>query len=120
MSFLAVKKQKTYRKDKKLSDQTQNIEHTSQTKQKEQQLTITDSSLYPEIATNKQIMMDLRVQLNTGEKINVEIQSVLKKKFLTKSPFLLGQTLDRKPKKSRRLLSPLPNLFFDLYRLCCI
>ena len=83
--FLEITDQKTYREGKKLSGQTKNTEHPGQTK--EQRLTIMDSSLYPEIATNKQIVMDLRVQLNTGEKINVEIQSVLKKGFLNRVLF---------------------------------
>ncbi len=77
VSFLEMKKQKTYKEDTvhtkqpenlKHSSRAQNLEHTEHTKQKEQRLTITDSSLYPNIATNKQIVMDLRVQLNTGEK----------------------------------------------------
>ncbi len=77
VSFLEMKKQKTYTEDTiqtkqpenlKHSGRAQNLEHTEHTKQKEQRLTITDSSLYPDIATNKQIVMDLRVQLNTGEK----------------------------------------------------
>ena len=87
VSFLEMKKQDTYREDTIQTKQPDSLEHTEQTNQKEQQLTVTDSSLYPNIATNKQIVMDLRVQLNTGEKINVEMQSMSKKGFLQRILF---------------------------------
>ncbi len=96
--FLKTTDQKTYRADKKLSGQTKNTEHTGQTK--EQRLTIMDSSLYPEVETNKQIVMDLRVQLNTGDKINVEIQSVLKKGFLSRVLFYWARLYTENLKKA--------------------
>ncbi len=83
ISFLEIKEQKTHSKTESYRKQGENAPLT-QTKQK---ITVMDSSLYPDIATNKQIVMDLRVQLNTGEKINVEIQSVFKKGFLNRVLF---------------------------------
>ena len=103
--FLEITDQKTYREGKKLSGQTKNTEHTGQTK--EQRLTIMDSSLYPEVGTNKQIVMDLRVQLNTGEKINVEMQSMSKKGFLQRILFYWAKLWTENLKKAE-----------DYYHLC--
>ena len=85
ISFLETKEQNTH--SAKKEPYKKKGKNTHLKKAKEQQLTIMDSSLYPEISTNKQIVMDLRVQLNTGEKINVEMQSVLKKGFLNRVLF---------------------------------
>ena len=85
ISFLEIKEQTTH-STKKESYRKQG-ENAPLMQKKEQRLTIMDSSLYPNIATNKQIVMDLRVQLNTGEKINVEMQSISKKGFLNRVLF---------------------------------
>ena len=47
----------------------------------------TDSSIQPTIVEEKQIVLDLRLQLNTGERINVEMQSISKKDFLPRILF---------------------------------
>ena len=46
-----------------------------------------DSSIHPNIVEEKQIVLDLRLQLNTGERINVEMQSISKKDFLPRILF---------------------------------
>ena len=46
-----------------------------------------DSSIYPRTEEKKQIVLDLRLQLNTGERLNVEMQSISKKDFLPRILF---------------------------------
>ncbi len=80
-----------------------------------------DSSLYPDIATNKQIVMDLRVQLNTGEKVNVEMQSMSKKGFLSRVLFYWSRlyTEDLKKAGEYQNICPVYSLIwtdFDVFK----
>ncbi len=111
MSFLEIKEQKTHSK-KELFGKNSKKTHLTQTT--EQRLTIMDSSLYPDIATNKQIVMDLRVQLNTGEKVNVEMQSMSKKGFLSRVLFYWSRlyTEDLKKAGEYKNICPVYSLIF--------
>lgn len=51
-------------------------------KEGEKELTILDSFIYPSSLESKMIVLDLRVQLSTGELVNVEMQSANQKRFL--------------------------------------
>ena len=66
----------------------------------EETLTLLDSSLYPSLADNKQIILDLRIRLSTGETVNVEIQSVLKIGFLKRVLFYWSRLYTESLKKS--------------------
>ena len=46
-----------------------------------------DSSIYPPAEDRKQIVLDLRIRLNSGENINVEIQSISREGFLPRVLF---------------------------------
>ena len=48
---------------------------------------ILNPEIYPDLKEKKQIILDLRLQLSTGEKINVEMQSTQKKGFLSRILF---------------------------------
>ena len=112
VSFLEITDQQTYSAKQVLFGKKNKNAPLEQTK--EQQLTIKDSSLYPDIATNKQIVMDLRVQLNTEEKINVEMQSVLKKGFLNRVLFYWAKLFTENLKKAEdyHQLCPAYSLIF--------
>ncbi len=111
VSFLEIQEQKTPSK-KEFS--VKKNENTPITQTKEQRLTLLDSSLYPEISTNKQIVMDLRVLLNTEETINVEMQSVLKKGFLNRVLFYWARLYTDNLKKAEdyHQLCPAYSLIF--------
>ncbi len=48
---------------------------------------ILNPEIPPEVEKKKQIILDLKLELNTGEKINVEMQSAYKKGFLSRILF---------------------------------
>ena len=52
-----------------------------------QKITIKDSFLYPASVREKQAILDLNVLLNTGEKVDVEMQAVSKKAFVERALF---------------------------------
>ena len=110
--FLEITDQQTYSAKQVLFGKKNKNAPLEQTK--EQQLTIKDSSLYPDIATNKQIVMDLRVQLNTGEKVNVEMQSISKKGFLSRVLFYWSRlyTEDLKKAGEYQNICPVYSLIF--------
>ena len=47
-----------------------------------QSLILTDPSLYSPFVKDKQVVLDLNVQLNTGEKVDVEMQAINKQAFV--------------------------------------
>ena len=51
------------------------------------ELALSDSSLYSPDVTEKQVVLDLNVSLNTGEKVDVEMQAVSKKAFVDRVVF---------------------------------
>ena len=65
----------------------------------EKQIELKENSLYPENSHKKQAVLDLRVKLNTGQNINVEMQSCYKKHFLKRILFywakLYSQDLEK-------------------------
>ncbi len=79
-----------------------------------QAVTILDSSFYPDIATNKRIVMDIKIQLNTGEKVNVEMQSMSKKGFLSRVLFYWSRlyTEDLKKAGEYQNICPVYSLIF--------
>ena len=50
-------------------------------------LAFKETALYPESLNKKQIFLDLRLKLSTGENINVELQAVRQKHFLKRILF---------------------------------
>ena len=113
VSFLEGETQQPYQEDTEHTKHTEHKKiHSKRTRKKE--LTILDSSLYPYIHTNKQIIMDLRVQLNTGEKVNVEMQSMSKKGFLSRVLFYWARlyTEDLKKAEEYQNICPVYSLIF--------
>ena len=68
-------------------------------KLKELKADLKESSLYPSKLDKKQVVLDLRVKLSTGENINVEMQTVSQKSFLKRILFywskLYSQDLEK-------------------------
>ena len=73
-----------------------------------------DSSLYPSSFSKKQITLDLRLKLNTGENINVEMQCLSQKAFLERILFYWARlyTEDLKRGESYEKLCPAYSLVF--------
>ncbi|MCZ0932059.1 MAG: Rpn family recombination-promoting nuclease/putative transposase, partial [Oligoflexia bacterium] len=75
---------------------TNKQEHLSNPKN---QLELKETSVYPKRLNKKQIVLDLRVKLNTGENINVEMQTISQKHFLKRILFywakLYSQDLEK-------------------------
>ena len=97
--------------------------HTEENKYKEikqergqtkQELISLDSALYPSSFSKKQITLDLRLKLNTGENINVEMQSLSQKAFLERILFYWARlyTEDLKRGEGYEKLYPAYSLVF--------
>ena len=73
-----------------------------------------DSSLYPRSFNKKQITLDLRLKLNTGENINVEMQCLSQKAFLERILFYWARlyTEDLKRGEGYEKLYPAYSLVF--------
>ena len=73
-----------------------------------------DSSVYPSSFSKKQITLDLRLKLNTGENINVEMQSLSQKAFLERILFYWAKlyTEDLKRGQGYEKLYPAYSLVF--------
>ena len=73
-----------------------------------------DSSVYPRSFSKKQITLDLRLKLNTGENINVEMQSLSQKAFLERILFYWARlyTEDLKRGEGYEKLYPAYSLVF--------
>ena len=73
-----------------------------------------DSSVYPRSFSKKQITLDLRLKLNTGENINVEMQSLSQKAFLERILFYWAKlyTDDLKRGEGYEKLYPAYSLVF--------
>ena len=71
--------------------EVQNVEIVSDKKEtrppQPQSLTYQDSALYPYSIEGKQSLLDLNVQLNTGEKVDVEMQATNQANFSARSVF---------------------------------
>ena len=82
--------------------------------QTKQQLISLDSALYPSSFSKKQITLDLRLKLNTGENINVEMQSLSQKAFLERILFYWARlyTEDLKRGEGYEKLYPAYSLVF--------
>ena len=79
----------------------------------------TDSSIYPSAEDKKQIVLDLRLQLNTGENINVEMQSISKNDFLPRILFYWAKlyTGDLERGQNYEKLSPAYSLIFTEFEV---
>ena len=115
-----IKTEQTETKDEKLSKvKKQNEEKTkiTQEKQREQEkekFVSLDSAIYPSSLTKKQITLDLRLKLDTGENINVEMQSLSQKAFLERILFYWAKlyTEDLKKGENYEKLYPAYSLIF--------
>ena len=90
---------------------------TSQSNQND--LSITDSSIYPSLVKNKQIVLDLKLKLQSGEKVNVEMQSVSKKGFLQRILFYWARLYTEELKKTEgyHKLCPTYSLIFTNFNV---
>ena len=90
---------------------------TSQSNQND--LSITDSSIYPSLVKNKQIVLDLKLKLQSGEKVNVEMQSVSKKGFLQRVLFYWARLYTEELKKTEgyHKLCPTYSLIFTNFNV---
>ncbi len=86
-------------------------------KDKTQKITIKDSFLYPDSVNEKQAILDLNVLLNTGEKVDVEMQAVSKKAFVDRTLFYWSRLYTKGLKVSQAYsrLHPTYSLIFTKF-----
>ncbi len=79
-----------------------------------EKIDILNPEIPPEVEKQKQIILDLKLELNTGEKINVEMQSAYKKGFLSRILFYWARlyTEGFKQGKEYEKLHPTYSLIF--------
>ena len=65
-----------------------------------QSLILTDPSLYTPFVKDKQVVLDLNVQLNTGEKVDVEMQAINKQAFVERTLFYWARLFTKGLEKS--------------------
>ena len=82
-------------------------------------LILKDSVLSPSIGDEKQVILDLNVRLNTGEKIDVEMQAVSKKGFSVRALFYWSRLFTHGLRKGTpyHQLSPTYSLIFTKFPL---
>ena len=107
----------TYNKESNLEKEERGKDKTRKEIKREeitQELISLDSSIYPSSFSKKQITLDLRLKLNTGENINVEMQSLSQKAFLERILFYWARlyTEDLKRGDSYEKLYPAYSLVF--------
>ena len=92
-------------------DKTEESKKREETQKK---LSSLDSSIYPNSFSKKQITLDLRLKLNTGENINVEMQCLSQKAFLERILFYWAKlyTEDLKRGEGYEKLYPAYSLVF--------
>ena len=80
---------------------------------------ILNPEIPPEVEKKKQIILDLKLELNTGEKINVEMQSAYKKGFLSRILFYWARlyTEGFKQGKEYEKLHPTYSLIFTEFSM---
>ena len=122
VSFLSLSTQNSIQEVEILKDKQ--LEKTIQTTKKEREeettdLSITDSSIYPSLVKNKQIVLDLKLKLQSGEKVNVEMQSVSKKGFLQRILFYWARLYTEELKKTEgyHKLCPTYSLIFTNFNV---
>ena len=105
------KEEKTRIREERKKDKS--IEEKRKDKTKPELISL-DSSLYPRSFSKKQITLDLRLKLNTGENINVEMQSLSQKAFLERILFYWAKlyTEDLKRGEGYEKLYPAYSLVF--------
>ncbi len=91
--------------------------HLIEDKKPTQKITIKDSFLYPASVREKQAILDLNVLLNTGEKVDVEMQAVSKKAFVERALFYWARLYTKGLKMSQDygLLYPTYSLIFTKF-----
>ena len=96
----------------KTKEEKQRIEEKQ--KEEKEKLISLDSAIYPSSLTKKQITLDLRLKLDTGENINVEMQSLSQKAFIERILFYWAKlyTEDLKKGESYQKLYPAYSLIF--------
>ena len=111
------KKQNEEKAQSKEEKQTKEEIETKDEKQSEveqEKFVSLDSAIYPSSLTKKQITLDLRLKLDTGENINVEMQSLSQKAFLERILFYWAKlyTEDLKKGENYEKLYPAYSLIF--------
>ena len=110
-SFIETKKKPHKGVDKKQSNQKVNIERSS--------LILTDPSLPSPYARDKQVVLDLNVRLNTGEKIDVEMQASNQEAFIERTIFYWARLFTKGLEKADdyKKLSPTYSIIFTKFPL---
>ncbi len=82
-------------------------------------VSILNNEIYPDTKEQKQIVLDLRLQLDTGEKINVEMQSAQKRGFLSRVLFYWAKlyTEDLEVSQSYEKLNLTYSLVFTKFQI---
>lgn len=82
-------------------------------------VSILNNEIYPDTKEQKQIVLDLRLQLDTGEKINVEMQSAQKRGFLSRVLFYWAKlyTEDLEVSESYEKLNVTYSLVFTKFQV---
>ena len=111
--------EKRTKEEKLIQEKTQNEQKAQTTKEKQREVeqekfVSLDSSIYPNSLTKKQITLDLRLKLDTGENINVEMQSLSQKAFIERILFYWAKlyTEDLKKGENYEKLYPAYSLIF--------
>ena len=83
-TFLPLPDKRTVKSVRLISEEKQRPKDENSQKP---ELSLKDSFLYPASVQEKQAILDLNVSLNTGEKVDVEMQAVSKKAFVDRTLF---------------------------------
>ena len=104
----------TEKQEKKQNEQKAQSKEEKQSEVEQEKFVSLDSAIYPNSLTKKQITLDLRLKLDTGENINVEMQSLSQKAFLERILFYWAKlyTEDLKKGENYEKLYPAYSLIF--------
>ena len=116
-AFLPLPDKKTVKSVRLIKTKKQRKKAKQTKKAKRQQFTIKDSFLYPDSIKEKQSILDINVSLNTGEKVDVEMQAVYKKAFIDRVLYYWARlyTSGLKMSQDYSLLHPTYSLIFTKF-----
>ena len=102
----------------------QEVADKKQSKQKEvglerKSLILTDTSLHSPYARDKQVVLDLKVRLNTGEKVDVEMQASDQQAFIERTIYYWARLFTKGLEKAGnyKSLSPTYSIIFTKFPL---
>ena len=113
--------QKSSTENRKSESQTQKSPTSQSSSQSHSKLEfdLEDSTIYPEEPDKKMVVMDLKVKLNSGESINIEVQTSHQHGFTQRILFYLAKlfTADLQKGKNFKKIQPAYSLIFTTFSL---